>query len=163
MRWLAVIAIWFLIHPAQAAPRTGSLQFRNGDRFRGEFTGFDAKKGFGWIHEDIRGQLWIEAAAVSRLQLNADAAAGKAHAARVKFANGDELSMDLAGLDEKQLTMDTWFAGQLKAPRESLQWLVPGGTGLVVYEGPKSLKGWGAGLIGVLLDYRKRRFGCRRL
>jgi len=151
MRWLAVIAIWFLIHPAQAAPRTGSLQFRNGDRFRGEFTGFDAKKGFGWIHEDIRGQLWIEAAAVSRLQLNADAAAGKAHAARVKFANGDELSMDLAGLDEKQLTMDTWFAGQLKAPRESLQWLVPGGTGLVVYEGPKSLKGWGAGLIGVLL------------
>jgi hypothetical protein len=150
MRALAVLFI--LVTVASAAPRQGSVQFRNGDRFRGTFIGFDAKKGFEWKHDDIRGQLWIEAAAVSRLQLNAGPVGGaRAHAARVKFANGDELSIDLTGLDAESLTMDTWFAGKLKAPRAQLQWLVPGGTGEVVYEGPKSLKGWGAGLIGVLL------------
>ena len=152
MRWVSYLLFLGITTELWAAPRQGSVQFRNGDRFRGAFIGFDAKKGFGWTHNDIRGDLWIEAAAVSRLQFNAAAGDGaRAHSARVKFVNGDELSMDLNGLDAEGLAMDTWFAGKLKAPRDQLEWLVPGGAGEVVYEGPKSLKGWGAGLIGVLL------------
>ena len=69
----------------------------------------------------------------------------------MKFVNGDELSMDISGLDAETLSLDTWFAGKLKSPRKNLMWLVPGGAGAVIYDGPKSLRGWGAGLIGVLL------------
>ena len=83
MRWLSYLLFLGITTELCAAARQGSVQFRNGDRFRGTFIGFDAKKGFGWTHNDIRGDLWIEAAAVSRLQFNAAAGDGaRAHSAR---------------------------------------------------------------------------------
>ena len=148
----ALIILWALGVASIAAPGQDLLQLKNGDRFRGAFSGYDVKKGFGWKHDSIFGELWIESSAVSRLQLNSGQVnSARAHAARVKFTNGDELSMDITGLDAETLSLDTWFAGKLKSPRKHLMWLVPGGAGAVIYDGPKSLRGWGAGLIGVLL------------
>ena len=135
-----------------SSSRTGTINLKNGDRFRGDFIGYDSMKGFGWNHDSINGVMWVESSAVSRLQLNAGkGVAARSHSARVKFINGDELSMDISSLDGEVLSLDTWFAGKLKSPRKHLMWLVPGGAGVVVYDGPKSLRGWGAGLIGVLL------------
>ena len=148
----ALIISWTLVVAAFGAPNQDLLQLKNGDRFRGSFFGYDAKKGFGWEHDSIFGELWVESSAVSRLQLNAGTgAAARPHSARVKFVNGDELSMDISSLDAEMLSLDTWFAGKLKSPRKHLMWLVPGGAGAVIYDGPKSLRGWGAGLIGVML------------
>ena len=148
----SLIILWALVVASIAAPGQDMLQLKNGDRFRGAFSGYDAKKGFGWKHDSIFGELWIESSAVSRLQLNSSQVdSARSHAARVKFINGDELSMDITGLDAETLSLDTWFAGKLKSPRKHLMWLVPGGAGAVIYDGPKSLRGWGAGLIGVLL------------
>ena len=142
----------FTVQSALPPARTGTLNLKNGDQFRGAFIGYDSMKGFGWIHDSISGAMWIEPSAVSRLQLNAGKDdAVRSHSARVKFVNGDELSMDISGFDGEVLSLNTWFAGKLKSPRKHLMWVVPGGAGVVVYSGPKSLRGWGAGLIGVLL------------
>ena len=147
-----LIILWTLVVVVFSASSQDVLQLKNGDRFRGAFIGFDAAQGFGWKHNSIFSELWVESSAVSRLQLNAsEGAIARSHSARVKFINGDELSMDISGLDAESLSLDTWFAGKLKSPRKHLMWLVPGGTGAVIYDGPKSLRGWGAGLIGVLL------------
>ena len=37
----------------------------------------------------------------------------------VRLTNGDELSGNLKSLDERQLVLETWFAGPLTLPRRS--------------------------------------------
>ena len=131
MRVLKIL--WALVVAVFAASGQDMLQLKNGDRFRGAFIGFDATKGFGWKHNSIFSELWVESSAVSGLQLNAgEAAAARPHSARVKFVNGDDLSMDISSLDAETLSLDTWFAGKLKSPRKHLMWLVPGGAGAVI-------------------------------
>ena len=66
----------------------------------------------------------------------------------VRFRNGDELAINLNGLNANAMQMETWFAGKLSVPRQHLTWLVPGGEGELVYHGPRSLRGWGAALMG---------------
>ena len=61
----------FTVQSALPPARTGTLNLKNGDQFRGAFIGYDSMKGFGWIHDSISGAMWIEPSAVSRLQLNA--------------------------------------------------------------------------------------------
>ena len=149
---MRVLLTWVCLGAvALAAPRAASVQFSDGTTMRGQMIGFDAKKGFQWIHPSVENGLWIKAPAVRRLQFSGGMDAGKPHGGRVKFSNGDELAADILGLGPDGLAMDTWFAGKLTAPRDSLGWLVPGGAGKVIYQGPKGLGGWGAGLIGVLL------------
>ena len=127
----ALIISWVLGVAAFVAPGQDMLQLKNGDRFRGAFSGYDAKKGFGWNHDSIFGELWIESSAVSRLQLNArKGGSARSHAARVKFVNGDELSMDISGLDAETLSLDTWFAGKLKSSRTAV-FLVVNNGGIV--------------------------------
>ena len=36
-----------------AAPRASSVQFSDGTSMRGQMIGFDAKKGFQWIHPSL--------------------------------------------------------------------------------------------------------------
>ena len=145
-----LVWIW-LGSVVMAAPRASSVQFSDGTSMRGQMIGFDAKKGFQWIHPSVENGLWIKAPAVRRLQFSGGMEAGKGHGGRVSFTNGDELAADILGLGPDGLAMDTWFAGKLTASRDSLGWLVPGGAGKIIYQGPKGLGGWGAGLIGVLL------------
>ena len=79
----AWIVSWALVVAVFAASGQDMLQLKNGDRFRGAFIGFDATKGFGWKHNSIFSELWVESSAVARLQLNAgEGAASRSHSAR---------------------------------------------------------------------------------
>ena len=132
--------------------REGRLTLRNGDQFGGVLHGIAIDQGVSWAHPDVTGKLVIYPASVARVQLSPVASPKEqAHSARVRFVNGDELAMDLAGLTGEQLKMSTWFAGGIQAPRTHIQWLVPGGEGELIFNGPKGLRGWGAALMGVLL------------
>ncbi len=97
-----------------AAPRLGTLTLKNGDRFGGQFLGYVKGKGLGWQHESVEDQLRVNAAEVVRLQLNAVNATNTASgSARVRFNNGDELSVNLASLNPQELAAETWFGGKL--------------------------------------------------
>ena len=154
MRILGLICtlLLFIVCDSHAAPRFGTLTLKNGDRFSGQFLGYIKGEGLGWQHESGGDQLRVNAAEVIRLQLNAvNITNTVSGSARVRFNNGDELSLNLVGLNPQELSAETWFAGKLAVSREHLSWLVPGGEGVLIYNGPEGLRGWGAALMGVIL------------
>ncbi|MDE2679983.1 MAG: PDZ domain-containing protein [Verrucomicrobiota bacterium] len=151
MRWLLFILVIGSVGAADA-PRPGTFTLKIGDRMDVTMHGFTLAEGFSFSHEDIVGKMHIKANALRQLNLKPapTPAAARRHGALVHLFNGDELSGDIINLTEQSLEFDTWYAGKLSIPRAQVQWLVPG-TGDVVFDGPKSLNGWGAAIIGVLL------------
>ena len=142
----------FTVCGGHTAHRLGTLTLKNGDRFGGQFLGYVKGKGLGWQHESVEGQLRVNTAEVVRLQLNTVNVTNTASgSARVRFNNGDELSVNLVSLNPQELSAETWFAGKLTVSRKYLSWLVPGGEGALIYNGPEGLRGWGAALMGVIL------------
>ena len=149
LAWCVSLAI---IGALQAAPRSGTLTLKNGDRFGGQFFGYTEGKGLGWRHESVKGQMRVAVAEVARLQLAVvNVTNNVSGSARVHFRNGDELSLKLDSLNPQELSAETSFAGKLKVARKHLYWLVPGGQGVLIYNGPEGLRGWGAALMGVIL------------
>ncbi len=135
-----------------AAPRTGTLHLRNGDRITGQLGGFDNATGFLWKHPAVAPEMQVETASVQRVSLQApDAPAPKRHDTRVRLVNGDDLPGEITGFDGTHLTLQTWYAGSLKIPRAAVAHVIPGAMSKVVFEGPTTLKGWGAALMGVQL------------
>ena len=151
MRWLILILVMGSVG-AGAAPREGKFTLKIGDRMDVTMHGYTLAEGFSFSHADIAGKLHIKAAALRQINLTPvpTPAAARRHGALVHLFNGDELAGDIIKLTEQSLEFDTWYAGKLSIPRAQVQWLVPG-TGGVVFDGPKSLNGWGAAIIGVLL------------
>ncbi len=151
MRWLMFILVMGSVGAADA-PRVGKFTLKNGDRIDITMHGYTLAEGFSFSHADIAGKLRIKADALRQVNLNPapTPAIARRHGALVHLFNGDELAGDIIKLTEQSLEFDTWYAGKLSIPRAEVQWLVPG-TGGVVFDGPKSLNGWGAAIIGVLL------------
>ena len=116
------------------------MTLKNGDRFGGQFLGYVEGKGLGWRHESVKGKMQVTVAEASRLQLaSVNVTNNTSGSARVHFSNGDELSLSLSDLDPEVLTVETWFAGKLKVQREHLSWLIPGGEGGLLYNGPEGI------------------------
>ena len=148
----AILALGLLVAGLEAAPRTGVFTMTDGGRFEAKFLGVEKGKGMAWQHPAFEGVRYISPKGLRQLRLSvADAPGRRAHSARVRFRNGDELVINLNGLNANTMQMETWFAGKLSVPRQHLTWLVPGGEGELVYHGPRSLRGWGAALMGVIL------------
>jgi len=147
---------------SNAAPRSGTLTLRSGvDKITGMMLGYDAKDGFLWRHPAIAGEMRIDGADVRKLSFAAIGMVkgARVHTARVAMVNGDEIAGELSALDENTLTLDTWYAGQLRIPRAAIVHLVPGALSKVVFEGPDSLRGWGAAVMGVYLGDDGELFG----
>ena len=144
-----------------AAPRGAVLTFNNGDKMSGTMIGYEAKKGILWRHPAISGGMRVESTSVRKISLSNEVApkGARIHSARVRLVNGDEIAGELSALDEKMLTIDTWYAGRLRIPRAAIVHLVPGALSKVVFEGPDSLKGWGVAVMGVYLGDDGDLFG----
>lgn len=160
-RYNALACYLLLAAGLVAAPRTGTLTFRSDDKMTGAMIGYDVRKGFLWEHPAIAGKMRVESASVRKISLNAEVApkGARIHSARVRLVNGDEIAGELSALDEKMLMLDTWYAGRLRIPRAAIVHLVPGARSKVVFEGPDSLKGWGAAVMGVYLGDDGDLFG----
>ncbi|MBL69275.1 MAG: hypothetical protein CMO74_12655 [Verrucomicrobiales bacterium] len=158
---LAIAFFGVLLLSVGAAPRKGTLILSNGDKIVGALVGYDVKGNFLWRHPAVRTEMQVAGSGVSRLQLAAvtPIKGARPHSARVKLVNGDDFAGELAALDEKALTLDTWYAGRLRIPRAAIAHLMPGSTSKVVFEGPDSLKGWGAAVMGVYLGDDGDLFG----
>ncbi len=157
MEWRSVprlVWVWSLLITLTtlAAPRAGTLHLRNGDRITGHMAGFDNATGLLWKHPAVAPELRVEAASVQRVSLLApEGPALRRHDTRVRLHGGDTLPGEVIGLDPTHLVLKTWYAGNLRIPRAAIAHLIPGGMAKVVFEGPTSLKGWGAALMGVQL------------
>ena len=150
---MKTILTWILLGSGLvAAPRVGVFTMTDGGRFEAEFLGVEKGRGMAWSHPAFEGVRYISQKGLRQLRLSAaDAPKRRVHTARVRFRNGDELAINLNELNADAMQIETWFAGKLSVPRHHLAWLVPGGEGELVYHGPRSLRGWGAALMGVVL------------
>lgn len=60
-----------------------------------------------------------------------------------QFDNADEIFGGLKSLNDEQLELETWFGGNLQAPRQALQSITLFAKGFsILYEGPKGIDGW---------------------
>ena len=116
----------------------------NGDILQGKFISFSDKSGLVWRHPNIKPDLLVDPKQIARVTFAPnDKAAAKPMRSRVALANGDQLAGDLAELTDKQLLLNTWYAGRISIDRKAVRTLVPGETPLsVFYEGPRDAKEW---------------------
>ena len=116
----------------------------NGDILQGKFISFDDKSGLVWRHPNIKPDLKVDPKQIARVTFapnNKETA--KPMRSRVALVNGDQLAGDLTELTDKQLMLNTWYAGRISIDRNAVRTLVPGETPLsVFYEGPRDAKEW---------------------
>lgn len=132
------------------------------DRFSGKLIEYDPTKGLIWKHPSIRDPLIIKLADISSISLKHEKPSVKAreHKGRINLLAGCSLTGDLVTLGEKELVLDTWYAGQLKLPRALLTGLYPDTIGArVLYEGPSKDDGWMTGDRNAAINNRLLKFG----
>lgn len=121
-----------------------TLEFLSGDILRGSFLSLDEKGGVRWQHSSIKQVLTVNPSGIYKVTLPPAKVNRTVRPNCVaRLANGDELMGTLVALDEKDLTLETWYAGTLQLPRSGLAALSVGlGRFNVLYEGPTGPEGW---------------------
>ena len=127
--------------------RPDRLKLLNGDSFTGKFQGINNGHIL-WLHPSFAEPARVIAKDVSSVRLEqSKAPADKTQDCSVSLISGGRLSGVLSGLDEKEVTLDTWYGGQLKIAREFVRSIKPGvKPERLVYQGPEgSPDGWMTG------------------
>ncbi len=166
-RWLAVMpitcamALALSVH-AQTAGRAGAadlLQFLDGSTLHGTLETIGAGRSVQWRHPASRATIAFQPRNLHRLRFMSPAPAmppqDDTPACRLRFANGDEVVGDVLSLDDREVVFKTWFGGELRAPRSSIQTLrFIKNRSIVAYEGPGGLAEWNLGQPGGVWSYR---------
>jgi hypothetical protein len=134
--WLGSLA------PVQAAD---VLQLLDGSTLHGSLTGLEPGKAVNWKHPAALAPFQLKPDNLRQIRFgNAEKPPPAQNSTcRLMFDNGDEVFGNLVSMDDQNVELDTWFAGRLKAPRESVQsirFLWKGFS--TVFEGPTSPDGW---------------------
>lgn len=122
------------------------LKMANGDQLHGTLqamTGGEEGR-LTWKHEQAVAPVEFRLEGMEAVALGERKAAGaKAHQGGVTLTNGDAFAADLVSVDDKNVLVDTWYAGKLTVPRGMVRRIEPGSnTGAALYTGPGSLDGW---------------------
>lgn len=165
----SLLVVLTVAQPAVSAPRRAAavtesgdyLQFLDGSSLHGELQSIDPRKGVLWKHPDATRV--IEFRPTHLYQVRFERRATIDHRERppclLRFTNGDEIWGSLVSLDEKELELETWFAGRLRAPRDTVRSLtfLPKGYA-ITYEGPTSIEGWSVAPTSDAWRYRDGAF-----
>lgn len=125
-----------------------AILFRNGDLLTGSIESITPTNGLRWRHGDVATTIQFQQEALAEIHLGSQPppAANSPTFCFVRLTNGDELSGNLKSLDDKQLVLDTWFAGTMTLPRSHVASLRPAGlTPRVIFAGPDGMDGWTMG------------------
>lgn len=118
------------------------VKFRNGDVLHGTVAEATAT-GVRWRRSDVKEPIRFGAESVNELVLAPRVKPAGGRLAVVELTNGDSLTGELVGLDEKVLTLKSWYAGTLAIRRAMAQRVLFGGESMdTVYSGPTSLDEW---------------------
>lgn len=127
------------------AQRSDLLQFLDGASLHGQLRAMDTEQGLQWQHPAAKQVIkfkpdnlaWIKFENVRRV------ASPTGPVCWFQFSNGDEIFGNLKALDTEKLRLETWFGGDLEAPRQALQSITFFSKGFVIlYEGPTGSDGW---------------------
>jgi len=132
-----------------AAPRTFSeaALFKNGDALAGSLQSIRSNIVV-WKHPDATEAVELSRPMISELQLRAESQTHNAstNACVVRLTNDDQIEAELLSMDAAELSVKTWYAGELKIPRNLIQSIIPTGPSRsTIYEGPTGVEGWTLG------------------
>jgi hypothetical protein len=126
------------------AGQTDGIFFRNGDVLYGQLLSVDGQKSVRWRHPDSTQPIDFKADAVAQIDFPTptNSATLSNSTCKLVLANGDSLNGELISCDRDALTIQTWYAGRLKIPRNSLQTLAFIPSSPAVFAGITGLEGW---------------------
>ncbi|MBM3838320.1 MAG: hypothetical protein FJ398_10205 [Verrucomicrobia bacterium] len=121
------------------------LQFLDGASVHGRLRSMDTNQGVQWEHPAAKNVIQFQPAGIASIKFeNAQRVSAESKpTCWFRFGNGDEVFGSLKSLDAEKLRLETWFGGDLEAPRDALQsiTLFPKGFA-ILYEGPSGPDGW---------------------
>lgn len=127
------------------APPSDLLQFLDGGSLHGELRGMDPQRGVQWQHPAAKRTIrlkpdniaWINFETAERV------ASGTGPTCWFEFSNGDAIFGQLKAIENDKLKLETWFGGNLEAPRQALHSITFFSKGFsILYEGPNGVDGW---------------------
>jgi hypothetical protein len=126
------------------------ISFQNGDQLTGRLEAIDGQGGVRWGHPDATAPIVFEAGRVADIRFTQTAGLpfDGANPCLVKLTNLDELEGGLRSLDDRELVLETAYAGTLRIPRTRVQTILPLSQRLAtVFEGPDGTSGWTIGKV----------------
>lgn len=132
--------------PAKSAgPVSDTMRFINNDSLHGSFLGYEKGGNIRWQSPESKDPIVFQATNLTDIKLDSHKPPANAtpptHA--ILLTNNDELPGTLTSMDDKVLTLDTWYAGKLLIPRAMVKSITPLKTSLnILYQGPTSMDGW---------------------
>lgn len=121
------------------------LQFLDGALLHGRLQSMDTNRGIQWEHPAAKNIINFRPSGIASIKFeNAQRVSSQAKpTCWFQFRNGDEVFGNIKSLDAERLRLETWFGGDLEAPRRALQSITfyPKGFA-ILYEGPSGPDGW---------------------
>jgi len=121
------------------------LQFLDGASVHGRLRSMDTNQGVQWEHPAAKNLIQFQPAGIASIKFeNAQRVNAESKpTCWFRFGNGDEVFGSMKSLDAEKLRLETWFGGDLEAPRDALQSITffPKGFA-ILYEGPSGPDGW---------------------
>ncbi len=133
---------------ATAAARSSEsdvIQFLDGASLHGRLRSVDTEHGVQWDHPAAKKPIKFRPTSLAWVKFENPqrVTAQFTPTCWFQFNNGDEIFGGLKSLDADKLALETWFGGNLEAPRQALQSITLFSKGYsILYEGPKGTDGW---------------------
>lgn len=129
--------------PVSSGVDSDVVKFRNGDILHGAVLGATPAGGLRWRRSDVKEPVVFNLENVGDVLVAPRAKVTAAHRTIVELTNGDALAGDLTTLDDKALTLKTWYAGTVAIKRSMLQRVAfVSELAEATYSGPNSFEEW---------------------
>ncbi|MBI4659815.1 MAG: hypothetical protein HY735_13325 [Verrucomicrobia bacterium] len=121
------------------------LQFLDGASLHGRLQAMDTNRGVQWEHPAAKNEIDFKPEGIALIRFENVQRIGSESKPTCwfQFNNGDEVFGSLKSLETEKLRLETWFGGDLEAPRDALRAITffPKGFA-ILYEGPSGPDGW---------------------
>ncbi|MES2661575.1 MAG: hypothetical protein V4689_23355 [Verrucomicrobiota bacterium] len=121
-----------------AAEPDDLLRFTNGDQLHGTFQGIKEGPRAIWLRDDVSAPVDFKAQQIRQVVLRGGRPSKSlTSVSHIALVNGDRIPGRIVEMDEKAITMDTAFAGELRIPRDQVAMFAPNPLGgRLRYHGP---------------------------
>ena len=128
--------------PVAVAVVNDIIQFKNSDQFHGRMLSVD-KRGVVWSSDEALDNIIFKSGNIKNILLGNTQSYSKNVNTEILLTNGDRLAGALVKLDDKELVLDTGYAGVLHIDRFMIAGIYPGfAGGAQTYKGPNDINEW---------------------
>jgi hypothetical protein len=127
-----------------AAQDTATVRFINGDQLSGNVVSLNLET-LTWQSDLLKNQAQFKLDQIKDLELPSkikDSTQNAGHEAVLELTNGDSVKGMLAGLNEKEIHLNTWFAGEMVFSRFNVKSINISRASKIIYRGPTGIDEW---------------------